>query len=77
MSFKESFFRHLRFKAHFHNDDTQEPPPITQTTSFDAGLETAVLIGNRFPKTSSWPLQHKALDLYIDICRYEISNVNY
>ena len=69
----EAFFRRLRLKVHFHNQQPDADEEDSPSPEVDA-------IDSLFPKKSTWtprPGEYSALDLYIDKSRYEISKINF
>ena len=77
----ETFFRRLRLKAHFHkNNSEQSTQETNDPIAASPTPDDITLINNLFPSKSSWtprPGKISALDLYIDKCRYEISQINF
>ena len=77
----ELFFRRLRLKAHFHSKDSEESSKeSTDSTASNAETDESTTINSLFPTKSVWtpkPGKYSALDLYIDKCRYEISQIDF
>ena len=77
----EAFFRRLRLKAHFFKEDSEESSqPVNDSLASSPEPDDIATINSLFPTKSAWtpkPGKLSALDLYIDKCRYEISQINF
>ena len=76
----ETFFRRLRLKAHFHENNQQDSTIQIYEENGSPPEQESEKLDKLFPKKSSWtpnPGHYNALDLYIDKCRYEISRLNF